>query len=59
MDKKSSSGQKVGAFYCYGLSVKRIRYVWLKKQVANPLPAAASPAIKKWRSSRPLAKPTL
>ncbi|WP_342265426.1 hypothetical protein [Cardinium endosymbiont of Philonthus spinipes] len=43
-----------GAFFYYGHSVERIRYLWLKKQVANPLPAAASPSIKKWRSSKTL-----
>ncbi|WP_342265572.1 hypothetical protein [Cardinium endosymbiont of Philonthus spinipes] len=43
-----------GAFFYYGHSVKRIRYVWLKKQVASPLPAPASPSIKKWRSSKTL-----
>ncbi|WP_342265294.1 hypothetical protein [Cardinium endosymbiont of Philonthus spinipes] len=28
------------------IAFERIRYLWLKKQVANPLPAAASPSIK-------------
>ncbi|WP_342265240.1 hypothetical protein [Cardinium endosymbiont of Philonthus spinipes] len=40
-----SADRKMVSMHHYG-------YVWLKKQVANPLPAAASPSIKKWRSSK-------
>ncbi|WP_342265214.1 hypothetical protein [Cardinium endosymbiont of Philonthus spinipes] len=36
------------------VSIHHYGYVFLKKQVANPLPAAASPSIKKWRSSKTL-----
>ncbi|WP_342265311.1 hypothetical protein [Cardinium endosymbiont of Philonthus spinipes] len=36
-----------GWFIYYG-------YLFLQKQVANPLPAAASPLIKKWRSGKTL-----